>query len=228
MENTNNVKNKKTVGKQLGAALVLVVALAVAFGSFLLFRPDPGGGADALPEAATDARVVRDDSHRLTDPARSRITVVEFLDFECESCGAFHPVMDRLKKEYGDRVTFVARYFPLPGHRNSGSAARAAEAAAQQGRFREMHDKLFTTQSEWGEAEEPKDDVFRGYARALGLDMARYDADVASPRTAERVSADQRDGMGLGVRGTPSFFVDGEKVSPRGYEDFKALLDRRL
>lgn len=222
----------KNVKKQLLAALVLLVALAVAFGSFLLFRPDAvgggGNGARALPEPATDARVVRADSHRLTEPAGSRVTVVEFLDFECEGCGAFHPVMDRLKKQYGDRVTFVARHFPMPGHRNSGSAARAAEAAARQGRFREMHDKLFTTQARWGEAREPKDSVFRAYARELGLDMARYDTDVASERTAERIALDQRDGLALGVQGTPTFFVDGERVSPRGYEDFKALIERRL
>ncbi|MFF8835155.1 DsbA family protein [Streptomyces sp. NPDC015130] len=219
----------KNVKKQLLAALVLVIALAVAFGSFLIFRPQAdGGGTQALPAPAADARVVRDSSHRLTDPAKSRVTVVEFLDFECEGCGAFHPVMDRLKKEYGDRVTFVARYFPMPGHRNSGSAARAAEAAAQQGRFREMHDKLFTTQREWGEAQESKDAVFREFARQLGLDMKRYDTDVASSRTAERVALDQRDGVALGVQGTPTFFVDGEKASPRSYEDFKALIEQRL
>ncbi|MFB7279015.1 DsbA family protein [Streptomyces hydrogenans] len=234
MKNTQSTKTTNTtknVKKQLLAALVLLVALAVAFGSFLLFRPEADGGGSgtrALPEPATDARVVRDDSHRLTEPAGSRVTVVEFLDFECEACGAFHPVMDRLKKEYGDRVTFVARYFPMPGHRNSGSAARAAEAAARQGRFREMHDKLFTTQAQWGEAREPKDSVFRAYARELGLDMARYDTDVASERTAERVAVDQRDGLALGVQGTPTFFVDGEKASPRGYEDFKALIEGRL
>ncbi|MEU6314326.1 thioredoxin domain-containing protein [Streptomyces sp. NPDC047014] len=216
--------------KQFYVLLVLVAAFAAGLGSFLLLRPADGAdGRTATPPApAADARPVRENSHRLTDPAQSRLTVVEFLDFECESCGAFHPVMDRLKKEYGDRVTFVARYFPLPGHRNGQGAARAAEAAAQQGRFPEMHDKLFTTQAEWGEAREPKDAVFRGFARELGLDMARYDADVAAPGTTERIALDQRDGAGLKVQGTPTFFVDGVRVSPRGYEDFKAIIERRL
>ncbi|MER7760316.1 thioredoxin domain-containing protein [Streptomyces sp. NPDC097619] len=217
--------------KQLLALLVLVVAFGAALGSFVLLRPESGPGDSgyaAPPPAASDARAVRENSHRLTRPAESRVTVVEFLDFECESCGAFHPVMERLKKEYGDRVTFVARYFPLPGHRNSHSAARAAEAAAQQGKFAEMHDMLFETQAEWGEAQEPKDAVFRGYARQLGLDLARYDAAVADPRTAERIAYDQRDGAGLKVQGTPTFFVEGTRVRPRGYEDFKLILDERL
>ncbi|MEV7590138.1 thioredoxin domain-containing protein [Streptomyces sp. NPDC089922] len=216
--------------KQLYVLLVLLAAFAAGLGSFLLLRPAGGGDTTpaALPSPAADARAVRENSHRLTDPAQSRLAVVEFLDFECESCGAFHPVMDRLKKEYGDRVTFVARYFPLPGHRNGQAAARAAEAAAQQGRFGEMHDKLFTTQAEWGESREPKDAVFRGYAQELGLDLARYDADVADPRTADRIALDQRDGAGLKVQGTPTFFVDGSRVSPRGYEDFKSIIERRL
>jgi protein-disulfide isomerase len=216
--------------KHLFAFLVLLTAFAAALGSFLLLRPDPSGsgGGSALPAPAADARVVRENSHRLTDPADSRLTVVEFLDFECESCGAFHPVVDRLKKEYGDRVTFVARYFPLPGHRNALPAARAAEAAARQGKFAQMHDKLFTTQAEWGEAQEPKEAVFRSFAQELGLDLARYDADVAAPATAERITLDQRDGAGLGVQGTPTFFVDGTRVAPRSYEEFKALIEQRL
>ncbi|MFC9796922.1 DsbA family protein [Streptomyces sp. NPDC057695] len=216
-----------TLKKNLLAAAVLVAALAVAFGSFLLFAPRDS--APVAAEPAADARPVRDDSHRLTTPRNSELTVVEFLDFECEGCGAVHPTVERLRAEYKDRVTFVARYFPMPGHHNSTTAALAVEAAAGQGAFEAMYGKLFATQKEWGEAKESKAGLFRGYAAGLGLDMARYDAAVKAPATLERVKADQRDGLALGVRGTPTFFVDGVRIqTPGGYEEFRALIESRL
>ncbi|MEV4969537.1 DsbA family protein [Streptomyces scopuliridis] len=213
--------------KHLFIAAVLVAAFAAALGSFLLFRPDsPSGTLDAEP--AAQAMLVRESSHRLSRPERSELTVVEFLDFECEACGAVYPVVERLRERYGDRVTFVARYFPMPGHRNGELAARAAEAAAQQGKFEQMYSKLFTTQAQWGEAKESKEAVFRGFAEELGLDMALFDKALKDPATAERVRADQRDGLGLGVQGTPTLFMDGERVTPGSYEEFKALIDERL
>ncbi|GAA3493771.1 DsbA family protein [Streptomyces albogriseolus] len=219
----------KKLHKHLIVAAVLVAGFAAAFGSFLLFSPDDrdAGGLDVQP--AAEALPVRDSSHRLSEPKKSELTIVEFLDFECESCGAMYPVVEQLREEYGDRVTFVARYFPMPGHRNGELAARTAEAAARQGKFEEMYTKLFTTQKEWGESQEWKESVFRGYAKELGLDMARFDADLADPEVAGRVQDDQRDGLGLGVQGTPTFFLDGEQIAiPGSYEAFKALIDARL
>ncbi|QEV72938.1 disulfide bond formation protein DsbA [Streptomyces chartreusis] len=216
--------------KQLIVAAVLLAGFAAAFGSYLLLAPDDkrgGGGLDVQP--AAEALPVRDSSHRLSDPAKSELTIVEFLDFECEACGAYYPAVEQLREEYGDRVTFVARYFPMPGHRNGELAARTAEAAARQGRFEAMYNKLFTTQKEWGESQEPKKDVFRGYARELGLDMGQFDAALADPKVAGRVREDQRDGIGLGVQGTPTFFFDGTRIqNPSTYKEFKALIEDRL
>ncbi|MET9953667.1 thioredoxin domain-containing protein [Streptomyces sp. NPDC006339] len=215
--------------KNLIVAAVMMAAFAVALGSFLLFKPEAqdSGGLNVQP--AAEAVPVRGDSHRLTTPKRSELTIVEFLDFECEGCGAAYPVVEKLREEYGDRVTFVARYFPMPGHKNGELAARTAEAAAQQGRFEEMYAKLFSTQKEWGEAQGSKESVFRGYAQQIGLDMRKFDAALADPKTAERVKADQRDGLALGVQGTPTFLVDGVKIStPQSYEAFKAFIDARL
>ncbi|MGV9501473.1 DsbA family protein [Streptomyces sp. NPDC003642] len=215
--------------KHLYVAAVLVAGFAAALASFLLLSPDDrgSGGPDVRP--AAEALPVRPDSHRLSAPAESELTVVEFLDFECEGCGAMYPVVERLREEYGDRVTFVARYFPMPGHRNGELAARTAEAAARQGKFEEMYVKLFTTQREWGESQDWKQDVFRGYAGDLGLDLAKFDAALADPEVAGRVLDDQRDGLGLGVQGTPTFFVDGEMIRvPASYEEFKALIEDRL
>ncbi|WP_081238918.1 thioredoxin domain-containing protein [Streptomyces viridosporus] len=220
----------KKLTKHLIVAAVLLAGFAAALGSYLLLRPENGsgsGGPDVQP--AAQAVPVRESSHRLTDPADSELTLVEFLDFECEACGAYFPVVEKLREEYGDRVTFVARYFPMPGHRNGELAARTAEAAARQGKFEEMYTKLFTTQKEWGESQEWKEDVFRGYAEGLGLDMKEFDADLADPETAGRVQEDQRDGLGLGVQGTPTFFLDGRRIpNPGSYEQFKALIDERL
>ncbi|KUO16227.1 DsbA family protein [Streptomyces dysideae] len=220
----------KKIKKHLIVAAVLLAGFAAALGSYLLLAPDSrsgGGGLDVQP--AAEALPVRDSTHRLTDPNKSELTIVEFLDFECEACGAYHPVVEKLRAEYGDRVTFVARYFPMPGHRNGELAARTAEAAARQGKFEEMYTKLFTTQQEWGESQDWKEDVFRGYAKQLGLDMNKFDTDLTDPETAGRVQDDQRDGLGLGVQGTPTFFLDGEKIpNPGSYEEFKALIDDRL
>ncbi|WTT98437.1 DsbA family protein [Streptomyces sp. NBC_00076] len=217
------------VKKHLIVAAVLVAGFAAAIGSYLLLAPDDrgSGGLDVRP--AAEALPVRASSHRLTEPRKSELTVVEFLDFECEACGAMYPVVEKLREEYGDRVTFVAPYFPMPGHRNGELAARTAEAAARQGRFEEMYTKLFSTQKEWGESQEWKQSVFRGYARQLGLDIAKFDADLADPEVAGRVQDDQRDGLALDVRGTPTFVVDGTRIqTPGSYGAFKALIEDRL
>ncbi|MFI6696419.1 DsbA family protein [Streptomyces sp. NPDC050433] len=212
----------------LVAAAVLAVLL-VAFGVALAYSTDSSPSGTAVAEPAADAKPVRASSHRLTDPERSELTVVEFLDFECEGCGAMYPVVERLREEYKDRVTFVARYFPMPGHRNSQTAALAVEAAAQQGKFEQMYAKLFDTQAQWGEAQESKAATFRGYAKELGLDMGKFDSAVKSPRTDERVRTDQRDGLGLGVQGTPTFVMDGATIpTPGSYDEFRDLIETRL
>lgn len=212
--------------KHFLVAAVLLAVLLVGFGVALALSTDSSPSGTVNAEPATDAEPLRASSHRLTDPERSELTVVEFLDFECEGCGAMYPVVERLREEYKDRVTFVARYFPMPGHRNSQTAARAVEAAAQQGKFEQMYSKLFDTQKQWGEAQESKAATFRGYAKDLGLDMKKFDDAVNDPRTDKRIRTDQRDGLGLGVQGTPTFVVDGTKIpTPGSYDEFRDLIE---
>lgn len=184
--------------------------------------------APAAPLAAADAQLVRADSHRVTSPATEKAQLVEFLDFECESCRAAEPLVEELKKEYGDRITFVHRYFPLPGHRNSGTAALAVEAAAQQGRYQEMATKLFATQPEWGEKRDSQAALFSTFAQELGLDMAQYDAAVADQATKDRISQDVADGQALGVTGTPTFFLNGKKLTLNTEAQFRQLLDEAV
>jgi protein-disulfide isomerase len=178
---------------------------------------------------SADTAVVRADSHRLTDVPDSAVTVVEFLDLECEACRAAYPGVERLRAEYGDRVTFVLRYFPIPSHQNAELAARAVEAAGRQGQLEPMYQMMYETQPEWGEQTVSQRDMFVEFATRLGLDVPRFERDVDDPATAERVLADRADGMELGVQGTPTFFINDSKFEGAPtYEALKAAIEREL
>ncbi len=211
----------KTAAKPLVAAAAVLVALALAALIYVLVeraqRPDPAS-----------ASILRSDTHVLDDGGADAVTVVEFLDFECEACGAYYPVVEELRDKYAGQITYAVRYFPLPGHFNSTNAAVAAEAAAQQGRFEDMYHRLFETQSEWGEGQESRAELFRDYAKQLGLDMAAYDAAVADPATEQRVRVDFDEGRTLGVSSTPTFFVDGEPLPIERWGDLESAIQDAL
>lgn len=157
------------------------------------------------------------------------VTVVEYLDFECEACGAYYPVVKRLSEEYENEVKFVVRYFPLPGHKNSMTSALAVEAAGRQGKYWEMHNIVFENQRDWGEKPEADPKIFENYAKEIGLDMDQYGKDIASQELKDRIERDRSAGKKLGITGTPTFFLNGEKINnPRGYEDFKALIQAAI
>lgn len=204
----------------IAAATVLVVLVLAGLVYFLINRaqaPDPAS-----------ASVVRSDSHVLDDGGADAVTVVEFLDFECEACGAYYPVVEELREKYAGRITYAVRYFPLPGHFNATHAAVAAEAAARQGRFEDMYHRLFETQEAWGEAQESRAAVFRDYAEQLGLNMSAYDAAVSDPMTEERVRSDFEEGRTLGVDSTPTFFVDGEPLVIERWNDLDTAIGSAL
>jgi protein-disulfide isomerase len=193
--------------------LVLLIGVLGLLGllvAFILTSPERDTAA---------ADVVRDDSHVLNQAPDEKAVLVEFLDFECEVCRAYYPAVEQLREQHGDELTVVMRYFPIPAHANSTNAAVAVEAAAAQGQLEPMYQRMYETQAEWGEAQDSRADVFRGFAQELGLDMNAYDDAVADPATTERVQSDFDEGRALGVGGTPTFFLDGEKLevtSPEG------------
>ena len=146
------------MSKSLKLSMAMIVAVLVALVAAVTFSR---AGAEAAPPGSgsgASAPLVRDDSPRLTSGKKA--VFVEYLDFECEACGAAHPVMTDLREKYGNDVTFVVRYLPL--HGNSMNAALAAEAAREQDKFEEMHDKLFETQAEWSHSESSKEKTFEG------------------------------------------------------------------
>jgi protein-disulfide isomerase len=143
----------------------------------------------------------------------SRITVEEFSDFQCPACTGLEPGLKRVMADYNDRVRFVFRNYPLQMHKYAFIAARAAEAAGLQGKFWEMHDMLYENQKEWSDSMEPRVQ-FDAYATRLGLDVQRFKADMERQDLAERIKADMLRGNSLGVKGTPTVYINGRELVP--------------
>ncbi len=143
----------------------------------------------------------------------SKTVVVEYSDFQCPTCAAFHPVVKALTEKYNGQFLFVYRYYPLSAlHKNANLSAAAAEAAGKQGKFWDMHDKLFEHQSEWSESNDARA-MFILYAKDLGLDATQFATDLDSPAVAERIKRDVDTGNRALVQGTPTFFINGKQVT---------------
>ena len=187
-----------------------------------------GGAVFAFSRPATAPKVnqellVRTDSPKIGSPSAS-VTLVDFGDFQCPACGAYYPVVKKLMQTYKDSLTLVFRHFPLPSHANAMPAARAAEAAGKQGKFWEMHDKLYETQRDWS-TEKNAPDVFSGYAKELGLNVEQFTKDMGSGDVQKRIDNDVVDANTIGINATPTFFLNGEKIiNPRSFEEFEALV----
>lgn len=204
-------------------AVLIIAALAISMS--LASRPVP---VSAPQTASGELETVAENSHVLDEVGEDAPTLVEFLDFECEACGALYPYIEEVREYYDGKINYVVRYFPLGGHFNSMNAAVAVEAASQQGRFEDMFHQMLQTQADWGEKQTSEAERFRGYAEELGLDMAAYDKAVADPATEARVQEDLDAGVSLGVSGTPTFFLDGKQLSLTTPDDLPNAIDAAL
>lgn len=197
-----------------------LLSIFIVFGAyFFVGKSSPDSTAmQSVPASQTE--LVRSDSYK-KETKNAKVTLVEFLDFQCEACRAAYPQVQSILKEYDGKVTFVVRYFPLPGHKNSMIAAQAAEAAGEQGKFWEMKDKLFTNQPEWaGElspvSQEEAIGKFVVYAKELGLNEEKFSNAMKSDKILQKINRDKQDGTTLGVQATPTFFVNGQKTMMGG------------
>jgi protein-disulfide isomerase len=180
-------------------------------------------GAPAAPtQVAPGALPVRADDPVRGNP-RAPVTIVLFSDFQCPFCSRVEPTLARVQQEYGEKVRIVWKHQPLPFHPNALPAAEAAEAAREQGKFWPMHDKLFAQQQQLST------DLYERTARELGLDMRKFEEATRSGRAKARIAEDQRVAAQVGAQGTPTMYVNGEKVEGAvPFEAIKAVIDRKL
>jgi protein-disulfide isomerase len=147
---------------------------------------------------------VTEDRDHIQGPMEAAVTLVEYGDYECPYCGAAYPIIKEVQSRLGERLRFVFRNFPITtSHPHAEQAAETAEAAAAQERFWQMHDLLYENQARL------RDSDLRGYAESLGLDLGRFDKELAEHVHAARVREDFMSGVRSGVNGTPTFYING-------------------
>lgn len=226
------------MAKRLGIWAIFVLIVSLIVWGLIAANNKTGRvtlGELSIPVTAADWQTgVRDatSTAMATTTASSTVvkhTLVEYSDFQCPACASFHPVLKKLIAEHGDKFNFVYRHYPLVQvHQHAEAAAIAAEAAGKQGKFWEMHGMLFETQDVWVKASNPRE-VFVSYATQLGLDAKKFTADLDDKEIRTKITDQYIGGTKSGVRGTPSFYLDGKQiVNPTSYEAFVKLVAPKI
>lgn len=195
--------------RYLPFALVGLVALLTVASAAMLYRAKRPAVL-TIPESRQTERGKEVHARGSADAV---VTIEEFGDFECPPCGKLSLPIDQIAHDFHPHVRVIFRHFPLPMHQHAMPAALAAEAAGLQGRFWEMHDLLYQEQPVWSKAPDPLA-LFHSYAGILGLNIERFKKDMASPEVTERVEREQREGAKLGVKNTPTLFLNGKEIPP--------------
>ena len=204
------------------AIIFLVLAVAVVSALYLkrsattpAATPTGTPASNASPGAPTQPSVTEvagAEPRRKLGPDSARVKLEEFGDFQCPPCGLLHPILLQMHKEFGDDLQIIFREFPLvPTHQHAIAAASAAEAAGMQGKFWEMHDLLYEHQKDWKDVFDVRP-IFEGYAKQIGLDLDRFKSDLNSDLVAQRIFQDGKRGHSLGVKGTPTVFMNGREI----------------
>lgn len=215
-----------------GVIVLAIVAFVVGSNYYKGTIQSERKPTNTATNTAPAGQLVRPDSWTL-GPADAKVTLVEFYDPECEACAQFGPIVKKLLNDYKGRLRLVARYMPL--HPNSVTAATFLEAAGEQGKYWEAQALLFQKQPEWGEKHGDPDPkatpinvLFDGYARQLGLDLSKARAAIEARRFDAKIAQDKKDGQSLGVRKTPTFFVNGRELMRFGESELRQLLDEEV
>lgn len=182
--------------------IIVLAAIIVGFVAIVLLSRNAG----------TDD-VTTTGSSNVYGNLNSKVTLTEYVDFQCEACYAFYPTVKEVKEKYKDTVKFEIKYFPISSsHSNALAAAATAQAAAKQGKFFEMHNMLFERQKSWENMSTERTATFESYAKEIGLDIAQYNTDLASAETKAVINADLAEVKKLGGDGTPTFALNGKKI----------------
>lgn len=201
----------------------LAVGLGVAILVFAIIKENVN--KPNLPTPIVDAVSAADQAKGNKE---AKVVLIEYSDFQCPACGQLYPNVKKLSEEYQGQTLVVYRHFPLSQvHKHAELAAYAAEAAGKQGKFWEMHDKIFEGQADWSTG--GARDTFISYARDLELDIEKFESGMDSDEVKEKVKNDYKSGIKAGVDATPTLFLNGSQlVNAASYDKLKAFIEDAL
>src|SRR5881397_3604146 len=215
--------------RYLPFVIVAGVALAALGSGAMLYRAKRPQQLQAIPASNNVAGKSDTESVHIRGNPDAPVTLEEFGDFQCPPCGIFAAFGEELLKEYDSRLRIVFRNFPLPAHEHAREAAVAAEAAGFQGKFWEMHDVLYREQAVWSKAPNTRE-LFESYAGTIGLNLDQFRKDMDGEKVRERVDSDHARGDSLGVKLTPTLFINNHPVDAKDKnpEGVRAAIDAAL
>jgi protein-disulfide isomerase len=199
--------------RYLPFVIVVLVALATVGSGTILYRAKREQIKN-IPEGESVLEKTNAKSAHIRGNPDAPVTLEEFGDFQCPPCGSFSKFVEELMKEYDSRLRLVFRNYPLAAHEHAREAALAAEAAGLQGKFWEMYDTLYREQENWSKAPNVRE-LFESYAGTIGLNVEQFKKDMDGDKTRERVDSDRALADFLGVKATPTFFINNRPVDPK-------------
>jgi protein-disulfide isomerase len=215
--------------------IIGLITLAIFVGGIFLFGR--GGSSNSSTNVVNSSLLVPANAIQtsgivngtyLPASASATLTLVEFGDYECPACGIYSPLVKELLTNFAGNVNYVFRNFPLTQHKNANISSYAVEAAGLQGKYWEMHEKMYATQADWSNLSDPTS-IFIGFAKDMGLDVNRFTNDLGSSIVKNKVQNDLNDGNTIGITQTPTFYLNGKKLVLNGTADqLKSLVEAAI
>lgn len=204
---------------------ILLVCVA-GLGALVMFASNSTSNNSALVEVS-NLPAVKSGDIVLGDP-KAKVTITEYADFQCPACARSNPVVNKVLADYDGKIKVVNRFFPLRSiHKNALISGQAAYAAWRLGKFSEMKNLLYENQPSWEKLGDPRE-TFLDYAKKAGLDKDQFNTLMNSEDAKNAVLNGEKEALGLGLNSTPTFFIGNKRFSPRGFEDFKKLIEEEL
>ena len=214
--------SKKRVLRRAAMWVLIFGALVGSVFAIYNYGSSPGATTAMLVDAVNP-------TDRVFGTSDSKVTLIEYGDFQCPACAQYEPIVQKIRTDYADKIAFVYRHFPLSQHKNAKITAYASEAAGKQGKFWEMHDMIYNGQNSWANLSDDKaKDAMIKYAEFIGLDLKLFTDQMDSSEVKDKVQADNNGGLKSGVNATPTFILNGKKIQPRSYDEFKSLIEQEL